>query len=175
MNVKLTIDGEEQSIALADILTIRVPEQERMEVAVHLAYWGSIFGAKLEEEELADALYRQWHGTTTSALLSSEEKAPAEWKVKAVLEADVAFMECKERIARSKREVASAKAIFDAYSRKADILARLIAREDSERVRAAGVGRGEEAPTAPVKTETAAARNARVAAAIAASKASKTK
>lgn len=167
MKVLITVDGVEEEVDLASILTIRVPEQERMEVAVHLAYWGAIFGAKLEEEELADAAYRQWHGATVCALLASEEKAPAEWKVKAVVEADKGFMECKERIARSKRDVASAKALFDAYSRKADILARLIAREDTERVRAGSVGRGDyETPAKP----SAADRTAKVAAALAATR-----
>lgn len=172
MNVKLTVDGAEQELDLAEILTIRNPEAERMEVSVHLAYWGAIFGAKLEEEELADAYYRQWHGETIKTLLSSEEKSPAEWKVKAVIEAHPSFIACKERIAASKREVATAKAIFDSYSRKADILARLIAREDTERVRANVLGRESHDSAAGVKAEE---RNAKVAEAVAATRMKKTK
>lgn len=168
MKALINIDGVEQEIDLAEILTINKPEVERFEVSVHLAYWGAIFGAKLEEEELADANYRHWHGETIKTLLKTEEKAPAEWKVKAVVEASPGFLAAKQEIARSKRDVATAKAIFDAYSRKADILARLIARENTEHIRTGGVGRTDYDP-AP-STDKVEERNAKVAAAIAARK-----
>lgn len=174
MKLTISIDGTDQELDLNEILSIREPESERATCAVYLAYWGGIFGAKLEEEELADANYRAWHGETVVRLLgTSGDKGPAEWKVKAIIEADGGFLTAKAAIAKTKRDVASAKAVFDAYSRKADILARLIARENTEHIRSGGVGVGSyDSHATPTKAtaKTKDDKAAKVAAAIAQTK-----
>lgn len=155
-SITIEIDGAEQTFDLDEALAIREPESERMLVAVELAYWGGIWAAKIEAEEMADAHYHAWRGETICDLLKGEEKA-AEWKVKEFVLSQPAYLEKRKEWAKAKRDVQAAKSMFEAYNRKADILARLINREDTERVRSGEIGRAPEPKVDPKRTESVAA------------------
>lgn len=157
--ITISIDGDDQTFDLEALLTVANPEMERNTVAVELAYWGGIWAAKLEEEEMADADYHHWRGETICDLLKKEEKA-AEWKVKEFVNGSEGYLEVRRVWGKAKRDVQGAKAMFEAYSRKADILARLIAREDTERVRSGDVGRTSDGAKTPAADKIAAAKAA---------------
>lgn len=156
-SVKYFIDGKETTVDLDVILTIHDSESERPKCATDMALWGRRWASAAGEAVMADARYRQWHGEAVTALLRSEEKAPAEWKVKAVVEANPSFLKHKQEIARAEENVLAFKTIFDAFNRKADILARMVAPDHSEKVRAGDVGRTEYVPN---PTETTDAKHA---------------
>lgn len=104
--------------------------EDMSRVAALMAWWGSVHAECEREKVLADARYRQWRAAETNALASS---GLPEWKVKAAIESKREFLVHKEEIARTEANVIAAKAQFDAFAKKGNILQSRGAMEREER------------------------------------------
>ncbi len=133
--VTINIDGEDQEIDIAEILTIKNPEAERDEVTALMAWWGSVWASAAQDATLSDVGYRHWKGISIKNLLEADPKT-AEWKMAAMIESTPEWKQLKMACAAAERNAGVAKAIFEAYARKADLLARLVRRDDNERYHA---------------------------------------
>jgi hypothetical protein len=140
MKIKLLVNGEVQELDLQEILVIKNPDAEREEAAAQVAWWGAVWAASVETAALADTEYRHWKGVSIRSLIDADPKL-AEWRVSAMVESSPEWKELKTRAAAAERYANAAKAVFEAWNTKADILARLIRRDDNERYSAPATGR----------------------------------
>jgi hypothetical protein len=135
------IEGEKQSIDLAQELEISDLEAERARVAAQIAYWGALVAAADAAAERLEAELEHWTGKCVDKLLAADPKM-AEWKCKPATQAQDDFLERRRTIIAAKEEAAKAKAVYNGFTRKHDILKAMTSREGGERFAAGDVGRG---------------------------------
>lgn len=140
--VTLVVDGEEQTIDLDEVMVIVDPEEDRRTVAADIAWWGELWARAVEAAEISDAEYRVWSGKSMNAAIDpATGKAPAEWKVKAIVESSDGFLTMKKRIAAANGNVTRTKAVFEAYCHKAELLRGKTQQEAREAFHANALGR----------------------------------
>jgi hypothetical protein len=139
--ITLVVDGEDQTIDLDEVMVIVDPDEDRRKVAADIAWWGELWARAVEAAEIADAEYRHWSGASMNAAVSTDGKAPAEWKVKATVEGSDEFLTMKKRIAAACGNVTRTKAVFEAYCHKAELLRQKTRQESTEAFHANQVGR----------------------------------
>lgn len=128
---KITVAGIEVELDTADGLPIADISADMDQVASQMAWWASVWAAAERERMEADAFYRRWRGIET--LRHAETKPPpAEWKVRAMVEADPKFVEYKAAMARAEENVTLAKGVWESYAKKANMLQSRGARERQE-------------------------------------------
>jgi hypothetical protein len=138
MVVSITVNGEDEEIDLAEILGISSAESEREQVAAQMAWWGAIWGQAIETEQLADAAYRTWRAEQTARFADG---GLAEWKCKSAVEAMPEFRTHKEQIAAAARNATAAKAIYEAFGKKSELLTKLVRRDDNDNYHGRNLGR----------------------------------
>lgn len=114
----------QKDLSIADISV------DMSRVASLMAWWGSVHAECEREKVIVDARYRQWRAVETNALAGS---GLPEWKVKSLIEAKPAFLFHKQEIARTEANVIAARAQFEAFSKKGNILQSRGAMEREER------------------------------------------
>lgn len=148
--ITLTVNGDEMTVDLDEVMTIVDPDEDRRKVAADIAWWGELWARAVEAAEIADAEYRHWAGKSRNNAATAGEKAPAEWKVNAVIEGSDEFLVMKKRIAEANGNVTRTKAVFEAFCHKAELLRQRTRQESTEAYHANQVGRSapDEAPDA---------------------------
>jgi hypothetical protein len=139
--VSLIVDGEELTIDLDEAMVIADADEDRRKVPADIAWWGELYARAVEAVEVADAEYRHWLGVSMNAAVGADGKAPAEWKVKAIVEGSDEFLVMKKRIAAASGNAARTKAVFEAYCHKAELLRQRTRQESTEAFHANQVGR----------------------------------
>jgi len=119
--VELVVNGDKVQVDLEEILSIQDISRDMDQVASQMSYWGAVWAAADEESQRADAHYRKWRAETGQRILSANEKT-AEWKVKQDIESDETFLKLKSSLAQAAHNVTLAKAIFEAFKIKANML-----------------------------------------------------
>jgi hypothetical protein len=140
MQLVLCIGGEVHKIDLSEELRIDNLEADRSEVAAKIAHWGAVLAAAEEVVEKLEADFDHWNGKSIDICLKAEEKA-AEWKVKAAVYAQDAFLKQKHAIATARSVANKVKAVYNGYSRKHDLLRAMTGREGPEGRSANDLGR----------------------------------
>lgn len=138
MVVSITLNGHDEEFDLGEIMSISNPEADRETVAAQMAWWGAIWGQAVETEQLADAAYRSWRARTTDKVAAN---GTAEWKSKNIVEGMPEFVTHKEQIAAAARNAATARAIYEAYGKKAELLIKLVRRDDNDSYHGRTLGR----------------------------------
>jgi hypothetical protein len=138
--VRVVVNGDVQTVDLSEVLEIRDPGSERLEAPAMVAWWGAVWADAVQAAEREDAAYRHFQAAAYKTLLEQDAKV-AEWKAKALVESTTEWLTQKTRVVDAERNANAAKAIFEAYQVKADMLARLVRREDSELYHGRDVGR----------------------------------
>jgi len=87
-------------------------------VASQMAWWASVMGEAERELIEVDADYRAWRSGKVAALPASL----AEWRVKAAIDGDTEFKTHKRAIARCEGNITTARGMFDAFAKKANVL-----------------------------------------------------
>lgn len=105
----------------SDFWTSKDISRDMDRVASLIAWWGSVKGAAMQEAETVDAFYRQWRARKALEILERDPKL-AEWKVKALIEADPEFARVKAGIAKAQENVEVATVMVRAAEKKANIL-----------------------------------------------------
>jgi hypothetical protein len=95
-----------------DLLIVRSLEEEASDVAAMMALAGDLIGEWTTGVEIADAKYRRWRAQQSETQAGAAEKAPAEWKVKAAIEAHPEFDQHKVGIAQLTGELEFLRAYF---------------------------------------------------------------
>lgn len=86
-------------------------------VADHIGLISELLGDYMRRVALNDAQYRHWRGQAESAQLEADPKLP-EWKVKAKVEGDPAFLAFKSEGAELKGDLEYLNGIFEALRAK---------------------------------------------------------
>jgi len=148
---KIKVQGQEVELDVKDGLPIANLDQDMDRVASQMAWWGSVLAAAEREQVQCDSHYRNWRGKAWLAASEAKTKAPPEHVIKATVESKPDFLKYKEAIATAAENVALARAVFEAYSKKANVLQSRGARQRSEL--------GAQGMTTPEKPKPAPARN----------------
>jgi len=119
--IQLKIGGEDIEIDLSEELEIHDVGEGQTRVASQMAYWGEVWALAERESIQIDALYRGWRAKMSNGAMEANPKL-AEWKIKALVEADDKFKFLKNSIADAKRNVVVSKSIFEAFRSKAAVL-----------------------------------------------------
>lgn len=124
----------------------------------YIAFWGSVLASAEEEQDMADALYRNWRAKAAKRILVADSKA-AEWKVKAEVESHDDFLKVKKALALAGENVEACRAMFEAFVRRAN-LAQSVGANQRESVKRLGTDVTRE--TAEPEAESAAAKRERL-------------
>ena len=149
----IKVQGEPVDLDVKADLPITNLDKDMDQVASHMGWWGSVLGAAERERVQADSHYRHWRGQAWMAAYEGKPKPPPEHVIKATVESDPKFLQYKEAIALSEENVAIARAVFEAFSKKANVLQSKGARMRAE-IGAQGMTTPEEPKPAP-RTKTA--------------------
>jgi len=95
-------------------------DDTQRKVSKQMAFWSSVWGAAVEEQIKADAIYRAWRAQTTELILKKDPKA-SEWKVKAKIESDPLFLKMKEAIAIASDNVTTAEHIWKTLDKRGNL------------------------------------------------------
>ena len=117
----IIVDGKELEIDLEDEFYIDDLDNSMNTIASKIAFWGSVLASAEEEKVRVDAYYRRWRAQHGEKLLESDPKL-AEWKVKQKTDSMEQFLVLKEGIAKSTKNALLAKAFFEAFCRKSNML-----------------------------------------------------
>lgn len=117
----IKVQGTDVELDTVGDLPIADLSTDMDQVASKMAWWASVWSAAESEKIKVDALYRSWRGRKTAEILERNEKE-AEWKVRAAIEADPKFMELKSAIAVTEENATLAKGVFEAFSKKGNML-----------------------------------------------------
>lgn len=117
---KLTIGEETYEISQGET-DITDLDEDMDRVASQIAHWGRVLGLSIAEEEMADALYRQWRARFGEDLNNADPKL-SEWKVKQSIEASEHFTRYKQAIAATKGNRASLEKLLKALEEKSQIM-----------------------------------------------------
>ena len=107
--------GPTGDLPIADL----TPDMDK--VAAQMAWWAVVQAAAEREKIQTDARYRSWRAAMTNKILE-EQKGLAEHKVKALIEADLKFLEFKEAIAIAEENAIIARGQFLAFDKKGAML-----------------------------------------------------
>lgn len=122
MQVEITLSTD-------DLLISRALDEEAADVAAMMGQVGDLIGEWAGGLELADAQYRRWRAQASEMAAGAGEKAPAEWKVKAAVEANPQFEQHKANIAALTGELEFLRAYFSALQVKSTQLRGLMDRD----------------------------------------------
>jgi hypothetical protein len=90
-------------------------------IASQMAWWGSVWAAAEREAAQVEAHYRQWRASKINEIVKRDPKL-AEWKVKALVEADPKFLAFKRAAATTIENTTLARAVFDSLDKKSNQL-----------------------------------------------------
>lgn len=129
----ITVQGDEVRVDRAKLVVNEANiETEMAQVAALISHWGEAWAAAEQELMEADAHYRGWRAKLGEEMLEGAAKAPAEWKVKQVIEASPKFLEIKGQLALAKRNVIMLRVHCEAFRAKSDMLQSKGARQRRE-------------------------------------------
>jgi hypothetical protein len=119
--IEMTVDGNPVSIDLDAELEVGDVDRDMNQVAAQMAYWGSIHAAAESERLRTEAYYRNWKAQRREKELEIEPKL-AEWKVNAKVQAHPKYMPLWEAQAAATRNSVQARAVFESFKIKANML-----------------------------------------------------
>lgn len=119
----LVVVGEHFTAPIVADLTIDSIGDDMDVVAAQMGYWGNVLGAAVYEVVMADARYRSWRANFGIAVAEDPKtKSLAAHKIKDLLEASPQFLEHKEAIAATKRNVTTLEKLFRSFETKGNQL-----------------------------------------------------
>lgn len=128
-------DGNEANVEIVlstdDLRISRSLDAEASDVAAYMGLVGDLIGEWTTGVEVADAAYRRWRAQASETVAAAADKAPAEWKIKAAVEADPAFTTHKGEVAALTGELEFLRAYFSALQVKSTQLRGLMDRDGS--------------------------------------------
>lgn len=130
MRQTIKVQGEDVSVAAMEAAIGHDLSSEMDRVAAQLAYWGAVEADAKAEATMVDAYYRKFRADYT--LTALQQPKASEWKIKALIEASPRFLEHKQAIAASEKNLVVAQAMVRAYEKKANALQSKGARQRAE-------------------------------------------
>lgn len=117
----ITVAGTVVELDTREGLPIADISGDMDKVASQMAWWGSVWAAAEREALEADAFYRSWKAKKFNEFLESDPKLAID-KVNAKVEACSEFLQFKQAIAKATENATLARAIFNAYDKKGNML-----------------------------------------------------
>jgi len=113
----IVVAGTQVEVNTADLVISDI-SNDMTQVASQMAWWASVMGEAERELIEVDAAYRAFRSRKVGGLPATL----AEWRVKAAIDGDAEFRKHKADIARCEGNIATARGMFDAFAKKANVL-----------------------------------------------------
>jgi hypothetical protein len=117
----ITVAGTVVELNTKDGLPISDISADMDRVASEMAWWGSVWAAAEREAVEADAFYRSWRARKFNEFLESDPKMGVD-KIERKVEACEEFLKFKQAIAKAAENVTIARAIFQSFDKKGNML-----------------------------------------------------
>lgn len=117
----IVVLGQKVELNTVDGLPIADISIDMDRVAAQMAWWGAVWAAAERQKIEVAGKYRKWKSIALLEAKARGEK-DAEWKIRAHVEGSEGFLAFQDEIALAEEAVVLSKNVFDAFSKKANML-----------------------------------------------------